>query len=125
MRRVDCDNARRGKAVKEPLRDILVGSHIAAIAIAALLIWALDSGFRAVWEPLPDAGTYLVTAFAIRSLPYYSGIDSVSLARTFSYSLAALVSFAAAFFLSRWVYGVGPLRVLATYRDKLKGGNNV
>ncbi|MGA1992053.1 MAG: hypothetical protein ABSH46_13455 [Bryobacteraceae bacterium] len=98
--------------MKHSLRRILADSHVSAVAIAVLLLWSLDSGFRAL------AG-FLITALAILGVPYFSirltVADRLLLVKTLLYLLDALISLAAAWLLSHWVYGVGPLRSLGGY----------
>lgn len=112
--------------MKPSLRETLADSHVAAVAIAVLLVWSLDSGFRALWDPFYRLADFLFTAFAIFGIPYFSFSysDLLSFVTTFSYLFFSLVSLAAAYLVSRWVYGVGPLRILSSYRNKLRGGDN-
>ncbi len=109
--------------MKPSLREVLAVSHIASVTIAVLLVWSLDSAFRALWEPLSRIASFLFTALAIFDIPYFSislnGSNRFTLITTSSYLLAAVISFASAWLVSRWVYGVGPLRSLGTYRSRL------
>jgi hypothetical protein len=124
------DNLRQSAAIKErmkpSLRELLAESHIAAVAIAVLLLWSLDSGFQALWRPLSHVLGFLFTAVAILDMPDFSfGLEErVILITTFFYLLAALISLAAAWLLSHWVYGRSPLRSLSTYRAKLTRSKN-
>jgi hypothetical protein len=111
--------------LKRRPQEILADSHIAAIAIALLLIWSIDWGFRALWVPICGALSYLLTAIAILDIPYFS-VNRWSLFKlieTFSFLFGALINLAAAYYLSYWVYGVGPLRGLGRYRKLLTGRN--
>lgn len=118
-----------GERVKPSLREILADSHISAVAIAVLLVWSLDAVFRALWGPLSRAASFLFTAVAILDIPYFSRTptlaDRAMLITTFSYLFSAFINIAAAWVLSRWVYGVGPLRSLSKYRTKLPRRNHV
>ncbi|MGB6386326.1 MAG: hypothetical protein WBD25_15565 [Terriglobales bacterium] len=109
--------------MKRSFREILADSHTAAVTIAVLLVWSLDGAFRAVWGPAFRAVSFLVTAVAIFNIPYFSPTldvaDRLTLIATFSYLYSAAISLLAACLLSRWVYGVGPLRSLMNYRSKL------
>jgi hypothetical protein len=109
--------------VKSTLREVLADSHVPAFAVAVLLLWSLDAGFKALWIPLSPAATVLLTAVAIFDIPYFSPkltlADRFILITTFSYLWGSLICFAAAWLLSRWVYGVGPLRTLSAYRSRL------
>ena len=115
--------------MKPSLREILADSHIPAVAIAVLLVWSLDSVFRALWDPVSRAATFLFTAVAILDVPYYShtltGADRLALITTFAYLFSAFINLAAAWLLSHWAYGVGPIKSLSKYRISLSGGNHV
>lgn len=103
------------------LIQILSDSHICAVAIVVLLFWSLDSAFNAVWILLVPAIDFLVTAVAILGIPYISHthtlVDRMTWTVTMMHFVSAFVSFAAAWILSRFVYGVGPLRCLNKYRS--------
>jgi hypothetical protein len=118
-----------GENVKSSLRKILAESHVSAIAIAVLLFWSLDSAFRALLGPLFRAVTFLFTAVAILDIPYFSRTltiaDRFTLIITSAYLFNALVYLTAAGLLSRWVYGLGPLRSLSIYRTKLVRSKHV
>jgi hypothetical protein len=118
--------------MKPSLREILDDSHIAVIAIAVLLLWSVDWGVEAVealWSPLSRAAIFLATAVAIRGIPYFPSTltlaDRVMLVGILFYLFGALACIAAAWLLSRWVYGVGLLRSLSNYRVRLIGRNHV
>lgn len=109
--------------MKLSLRGILADSHISAVAIAVLLFWSLDSLFWALWGPLSRAVGFLFTAVAILDIPYFSRtfttVDHFMLFVTFSHLFNSFVGLASACLLSRWVYGVGPLRCLNKYGTRL------
>jgi len=115
--------------VKRSLREILADSHVAAVATAVLFLWSLYWGFHALWSPLRRAANFLFTAVAILNIPYFSptltGADRWMLTMTLFFLFNALVSFAAAWLLSRWVYGMGPLCSLSKYRTRLARRNHV
>lgn len=119
----------RGERVKPSLRKILADSHVSAIAIAVLLFWSLDSALWAFWGPLFRAASFLFTAVAILGIPYFSRTLTISdgfmFFITFSYLFNSFVFLATAGLLSRWVYGIGPLRSLNRYRTRLAGRNHV
>ncbi len=50
--------------MKSTVREVLVDSHVSAFAVAVLLLWSLDAGFKALWIPLSGAATVLFTAVA-------------------------------------------------------------
>ncbi len=112
--------------MKPSLREMLAESQVSAVAIAVLLLWFLDLGFRALWGPLWRIVTFLLTAVAIRDIPYISpyAADSTMLFSAFLYSVDAIVSLAAAFVLSHWVYRAGPFRSLANVRAGLRKANH-
>jgi|SRR5271156_1055061 hypothetical protein len=118
-----------GENVKSSLRKILADSHVSAVAIAVLLFWSLDSAFWALWGPVSRAVGLLSMAVAILGIPYFSRTltiaDRFTLFITFSSLFNSLFFLAAAGLLSRWVYGMGPLRSLSKYRTKLARSNHV
>lgn len=110
------------------LRNILAESHISAIAIAVLLLWSISSAFLALGRPFMAVVDYVVIAVAILGIPFSGPItlaDKVMLFITGQYLLSASISFAGACVLSRWVYGMGPLRSLSGLRSAmLRKGNH-
>ena len=115
------------KIVKSSLREILAESHVAAIAVAVLLVWSFDALFWTFWLPLPRAATFLVTAVAIFGVPSdsFTSSDRVTLIASCGYLFSACCSLVGGWLLSRWVYGVGPLSSLARYRTRLARRNDV
>lgn len=97
---------------------------MAAVTIAVLMFWFLDGAFRALWEPVSRVLGFLGTAVAILDIPYFSRTltttDRFMLIMAANYLYGAAVSLAAAWLLSRWVYGEGPLRLLATYYNLVR-----
>jgi hypothetical protein len=114
--------------VRPTLREVLADSHIAAVAIAVLLIWSLDSGVRAIGPPILSVVGFLVTVVAIRDIPYGFGTFSLgywfSQIPTFIHFLNAVISLSAAWVLSRWVYKVAPFRSLIECRVTLARRNH-
>jgi hypothetical protein len=113
--------------MKPSLREILIESHVAAIAIAVLLLGLLEFGFRALCTLLWPVATYLLTAVAIFDIPYFSRTftleDQYILVTTMSFLLGALANLAAAWVLAYWVYRVGPMRSLTQHYAHLPGRN--
>ena len=111
--------------MKDRLRQVLADSHVAAVTIAVLLMWALDATFRGLWDPAYDLGAFVLTGIAIWDIPYMSPTPTVAdrlmLITTAYFVYSAVVCSLAAWLLSRWVYGMGPLRILATYGSRLIG----
>ena len=107
-----------------PLRQILADSHVAAVTVTVLLVGALDSAFRAIVEPCSRILTFVLTAIAIRDIPFISSeltfADRIFLETTAVYLYASAVSFAAAWLLSRWVFRLSPLQALARYKTLIR-----
>jgi hypothetical protein len=110
--------------MRHSLRQTLADSHVAAVTIAVLILWSLDGAFRAAWEPVSHMLAFLFTAVAILDIPYFprmltpAGRSMLIMAATYLYG--AVVSFAAAWLLSQWVYKAGPIRLLATYYNLVR-----
>jgi hypothetical protein len=98
------------------LSQVLAESHISAVATAALLLWTLDWGVRGLWTLVVPAADFVVTAMAISGISYVH--TPVLWTSTVLYLVSSLLSLAAAWLLSRWVYGVGPLRSLTEHRRR-------
>ena len=117
------------EAVNRSLRQVLADSHVAAVAIALLLLWSLDLAFRGLWDPVYRLGVFLFTAIAIWGLPYLSptltAADRFMLINTFYFLYIAIMSLSTAWLVSRWVYGMGPLRSLVACRKRLTGRKHV
>ncbi len=124
-----CDNAGGGETVKPSLRKILAESYTSAIAILVLLLFSLGALFQALAGPLSRVAVFVFTAIAIQGLPYFSPIltvaDRLMLTASLTHLFNALTYFAAAWVLSRWVYGVGPLSCLSKCRTALPRRNHV
>ena len=114
--------------MKGRLRKVLADSHVAAVTIAVLLMWALDATFRGLWDPAYDLGAFVLTGLAIRDIPYVSPTltvaDRLMLITTGYFLYSAVICFLAAWLLSRWVYGMGPIRILTTCGNRLSGRKN-
>lgn len=104
-------------------------SHVAAVTIAVLLLWSLDGAFRALWDPLSRIATLLLTATAILGVPYFNRAldrgDRLILITTLLYLTGVLINLFAAWLLSRWVYGAGPLQSLRMFGARFIGRNHV
>lgn len=102
------------RAPSKSLSRVLAESYISAVAIAVLLLWTLDWGVRGLWTLVVPAADFVVNAIAIRGIPFVR----VHVIWTFTvlYLLSSFLSLAAAWLLSRWAYGVGPLRSLTDCR---------
>ncbi|MBI3406202.1 MAG: hypothetical protein HY046_12185 [Acidobacteria bacterium] len=107
--------------MRPSLRETLADSHISAVAIAVLLALSINYGVRGLLIPIGDAAVFLFTAVAILDIPYFTltGADGLVLTATLTFLFNAFVCFAAAWLLSRWSYGKGPLRSLNKYRTIL------
>jgi hypothetical protein len=108
--------------VKLSLREVLADSHVAAATIAVLLLWSLDFTFHALWNPLVQLAELLATAVAIMGIPFLS--PNLELFLSISYLTGAVFCFSAAWLLARWVFGMGPLHSLSSYRSRLIRSNH-
>ena len=112
--------------MRPTFREVLADCHIAAVAIAVLLLWSLESGVRAL-EPLLFRGAdFLVNVVAIRGIPHSSGTFTfddwfIPLA----YLPNTVTTFVAAWLVSRWVYGVGPFCSLSKCHARLTRRSDV
>lgn len=110
------------------LRKTLIESHVSAIAVAVLLFWSLNSLIRGLLGPLYRVVSFVFTAVAILDIPYYPRTltfeDRQLLITSFVFLLGALISGAAAWLVSHWAYGVGPIRALSKYRVQLEKKNH-
>jgi hypothetical protein len=118
-----------GDAMQRSFRKALADSHVAAIVLALLLFWPTQAVLQAMRGPFIRAVTFAVTMIAIRDVPSMSPglntIDRLMLAAFVSTLCRAVLSFAAAAILSRWVYGTSPLYVLRIYCSQLARRTNV
>lgn len=115
--------------MKTSLRNTLVESHVAAMTVAMLLLISGTNFVLAFWEPVFRAGTFLATAVAILGVPYIPhSLEPFTrmqlMASALQLAVAVLV-FCAAWILSRWAYGVGPLSCLRFYRDRIRRTTHV
>ena len=105
------------------LRKNLADSHVPAVAIAVLLFWSLDSALWALWSRVSFALNLLVLARPVISIGDLSralfASDRVTIFVTFLYLFNSLVYLAAAWILSIWAHGTGPLCSLTKYRTRL------
>lgn len=104
------------------LRKVLVDSHVAAIMIAILLFLSLEGFYITAFQVLNRLVLFIQLAANHQTSNILQKLemrDPGMLPATISSLVGALAIVFSAWLLSRWVYGVGPLRSLATYRDKL------
>jgi hypothetical protein len=112
--------------VKPSLREILADSHVAAVSIAVLFLWSLASGLQVVWDPFWGAANFVFTSVGIPYIPRTSiGGDRLTLIVTATRLAYSFIYLAVAWFLSRWVYGLGPLRSLTKCLTRVARRNNV
>jgi hypothetical protein len=106
-------------------RQILVHSHIAAVAIAVLLVWSLDAGARALGRPLFRAVYFLINVVAIGGIPYGSGRFVLGeWFIPFAYLFSCIIYLGAAWLLSHRLYGMAPFRSLSESCAKLVRRNH-
>lgn len=107
------------------LREILVRSRIAAVAISVLLLYTIWYGLAAVWKPIFRVLNFFFEAVAILDIPYFSRqmtvLDRITLGETAFYLWTACCALLAAIFLSRWAYRVGPLQALTKEAAQVRG----
>jgi hypothetical protein len=108
--------------VNPSFRKILVDHHISAVAIGVLLFWSLYWGLGSLRSPLVWAASFFFTAVAIRDIPYdsfsFNGGDRLMLESSLTFFFYAFICLAAAWLVSRWTYGIGPLRSLRECRAR-------
>jgi hypothetical protein len=111
------------------LRQMLLDSHVSAVAIAVLLIWSVSYVLEGFWQPVFSTISFTMTAIAIRGLPFvpprFSFAQREMIFVTCDELFNAAVSILAAIILSRWVYGMGPLRSLKMCHERLVRRDNV
>jgi hypothetical protein len=116
-------------SLNSPLRRVLADSHISDVAIAALVLRSLDSAFRILWPPIANAATFLFTAIAILDVPYFSRtlntFDRILLMEMSKNLISASIAFTSAWLLSRWMYGVGPIRSLINCCNAVRRSSHV
>lgn len=106
--------------MRTSLRRVLDDSHVAPIAIALLLARSLFEGIHGLTPPIANsilgAILFLITAVAERELPMISsslsGSNLLMLSEGLFHLVYAAAYAAAAWLLSRWIYGKGPLHGL-------------
>ncbi len=101
--------------MRPSLKTILLESHVAIVTIAILLAECLIRLFQLVWVPTRQILDILIDAV---EYPYvrhaFGGILNSDLIWMVLFD--ALPFLAAAWSLSFWVFGVGPIKALATYQ---------
>ena len=107
------------RTANRPMRTTLAERHIAAVAIAVLLIWSVQSFCQALWPPLSRVLEFVFTGIAILGIPYFDAPLNVRDRTTLTFMLIGLVysiiTLAAANLLSHYVYGRGPILALSAY----------
>jgi hypothetical protein len=114
--------------VERSLRQMLVESDVAAVAIAVLLWWFLQGLLTALWLPIFRIAKFVFTAIAILDIPYFdpalNARDRFEMIKSATCLYGAMSSVLAAWLLARWVYGTGPIDCLAYIRRKKMGNSN-
>jgi hypothetical protein len=104
------------------LRKTLIDSHVAAVTVAALLL-ASCAAFYLAADRVVCHALFFVQLIADHHLSTAlwklesEDPDTLAVALTCLFDGVAVVL--AAWIVSHWVYGVGPLRCLGSYREKL------
>jgi hypothetical protein len=120
-----------GETVKTSLRRVLDDSHVAPIAIALLLARSLFEVIGGLAPPIGysilGAIWFLILTVTEREFPLISpglsGPDLLILSESISHLARAAEYAFAAWLLSRWVYGQGPLRSLLVAWSKRRRSN--
>ena len=112
--------------MKPALREILARTHVAAVAIVVLVLSSLHSMVWAILKPLPEVADYVATAVAISGVPAgeFTVADKLILMTSAGYLVAGCVALAAAWLMSRWVYGASPFRSWSMNRAKITRNNH-
>ena len=99
------------------VRKALADSHVSAVAIVVLCTFSLENLLRGLSElagpAIFDVGNLLVH-FA----------EKISVVIVLSNFFGAFSAFAAAWFLSHWIFGKGPFRSLKERYAGLRGGKS-
>lgn len=107
-------------------RAILAESHVARVAVAVLLLWTIEWTIWSLWTPLFFAVDYISNALAIWGIP--SGTFPLGrvlqLIPSAFYLGTSILSFGAAWLVSWWVYGTGPIQCLKDYSERVSGESN-
>lgn len=105
-----------------PVRTLLRETHVAAVIIAVLLFSTLDTLFQSLWfSAEPILRNYTEDAMGVTGqfrLPP-GQIQQIIAWASGPALLRGLAEWGAAWLLSQWVYGEGPLRSLARYRTRI------
>ena len=117
-----------GARLRPSLRETLATSRVGAVAIAVLLFWALSAACQILWLPLLQIGDYIAQSGILLGVfgqpPHGFLFGPTYLLGASFYLFSIVMSLAAAWLLSRWLYGGGPIRVLKTYRALLDRRNH-
>jgi hypothetical protein len=105
---------------------------VAAVAIVFLLFWSIESGLTALYWlfSIPFMNFWGAFDFYISDISYALEAFVTSLSRQLTngvvliFLLNSIVCLIGAWFLSRWVFGLGPVRSLSTYRVRVKRGTH-
>jgi hypothetical protein len=104
------------------LRKTLIDSHIAAITVAWMLFISLD-GISCAAERVVYRLILIIQIYQSHQVFNVLGVaedqDRMMLSTMLSCLIGALAAIFFAWLVSHWIYGVGPLRILALYRDRI------
>jgi hypothetical protein len=109
--------------VKPSVRKILADSHIAAVAMAVLLTFALEWALDALWSPFIRVADFVFNSIAILDVSsgslHFDFTDRATLFVSFFLLCSAATAVASAWILSRWAYGETPLSTLRGYYARI------
>ena len=103
---------------RRSLRETLAESRIATVTIAVLLFWAFASFIQGL--------SFLLTLRTYSTMPYVSPrlANADELLSALFGLIVVAVDVGAAWVVSQWVYGVGPIRSLSRYGTGQASRNN-
>jgi hypothetical protein len=104
------------------LRKTLVESHVAAVTVAVLLFASLEGIYIAAGHLLSFLLLFIQIYQSHQVFDVFGVTedrDPMMLSVTLSCLIGAAAALLCAWLVSRWTYGVGPLRCLGSYRDKI------
>jgi len=112
------------KSFPATLRDVLIDSHVGAATIAVMLYSSIGAAFASVRDLVefirPMIAAVQATDDILLSLHWLVSTFRGPIATTFLDFSVLLVDLAAAWLLSRLIYGVGPLHIMEFYRRRLR-----
>ena len=114
--------------MRSPLRKVLIDSHVAAITIAIMIFFSLEAALFGLYISANTAALFflvnLPNKLSTHTLLALYDATLPLIPWTLYNLVMSLTGIFAAWILSRWVYGVGPLRSLGSYRGRFSRKTN-